>query len=330
MEGEMTGQRKLFVALFLVASLLSWGCSQNALRPESSPSRASESLKPFLGRWDLTIKTRAGERPSWLEVTEEQGQPQGLMVGFWAHASPTGKVQIEGGKIHFMPPKGVGFSNDTQFDGQLSGGELAGTATNPRGVAWQWTGRRAPALKREGVPEWGNPIRLFDGKDFNGWRFSNPRGIPDWKIENGALVKDKNSSEIITTSRFEDFKLHVEFKCGPNSNSGVYLRGRYEVQIATDSDALSPNRSMGAVYGFLTPEPPVPPRTGVWQTYDITLVGRTVTVVHDGQTVIDQREIPGITGGALDSNEGLPGPIYFQGGEEGQVAFRNIVITPAK
>jgi hypothetical protein len=87
---------------------------------------------------------------------------------------------------------------------------------------------------------------------------------------------------------------------------------------------------MGAVYGFIVPDPPLPRRSGVWETYDITFVGRTVTLVHDGQTVIDHREIPGLTGGALDSNEGEPGPIYLQGGEQGEVAFRNIVITPAK
>jgi hypothetical protein len=143
-------------------------------------------------------------------------------------------------------------------------------------------------------------------------------------------VKDGNGPDIIANSKFKDFKLHVEFECGPKSNSGVYLRGRYEVQIETDSAEEPPNRRMGGVYGFLAPTPEQPGKPGVWQTYDISLVGRTVTVVQNGQTIIDHKEIPGITGGALDSHEGLPGPIYLQGSEKGRVAFRNIVITPAE
>jgi len=328
MEVGMKGQGKLCLVLLVAALTVSWGCSNNS--PNGSSSSSSESIKPFLGRWDLTVTTPKEQRPSWIEISDEQGQPQGLMVGFWAHATPTGKIRLDDGKIEFTAPKGIGYSDGAELEGELSGDQLSGTATDANGVAWKWTGHRAPSLKRDGVPEWGKPIRLFNGKDFDGWRFSNPKGTPDWKIDHGTLVKDKNSSEIISTSKFEDFKLHVEFNPGPNSNSGVYLRGRYEVQIAADSGELPPNRSMGAVYGFLAPEPAVPPNPGKWQTYDITLVGRTLTVVHDGQTIIDHREIPGITGGALDSDEGSPGPIYFQGGEQGQVAFRNIVITPAK
>jgi len=86
----------------------------------------------------------------------------------------------------------------------------------------------------------------------------------------------------------------------------------------------------GGVYGFLAPSPELPRKPGTWQNYDITLVGRVVTVVQNGQTIIDQQEIPGITGGASDSHEGLPGPIYLQGSEDGHVAFRNITITPSK
>jgi hypothetical protein len=143
-------------------------------------------------------------------------------------------------------------------------------------------------------------------------------------------VNHGNGPDIISTSKFEDFKLHVEFECAPMSNSGVFLRGRYEVQIETDSVAEPPSHHTGGVYGFLAPTPELPRKSGEWQTFDITLLGRTVTVVQNGQTVIDHKEIPGITGGALDSHEELPGPIYLQGSEKGRVAFRNIVITPAE
>jgi len=292
---------------------------------------AQSSIEPFLGRWDLTIKTPKKELPSWIEISGEQGQPKVTMVGISEHATPLGRVQVKEGEIEFVSPKEEeGFSEDTVFKGKLVGGQLVGTATGSSGTSWQWTGRRAPSLKRTGTPKWGRPVTLFNGKDFTGWRFSDPAHAGNWKVEDGDLVNHGHGSEIITTSKFEDFKLHLEFNCGPQSNSGVYLRGRYEVQIETDSVQEPPSHHTGGVYGFLAPTPELPRKPGEWQTFDITFIGRTVTVVENGQTVIDHQEIPGITGGALDSHEGLPGPIYLQGSEQGRVAYRNIALIPAE
>jgi 3-keto-disaccharide hydrolase len=292
---------------------------------------AQSSIEPFLGRWDLTIKTPKQELPSWIDISEEQGQPKVIMVGLTDHATPLARVQMKEGQIEFVSPKGEeGFSEDMEFKGTVVGGQLVGTTTGSSGASWPWIGRRAPAMKRTGTPKWGNPIPLFNGKDFTGWRFSDPSRAGNWKVEGGDLVNHGHGSEIISTSKFEDFKLHLEFNCGPRSNSGVYLRGRYEVQIETDSVQEPPSHHTGGVYGFLAPTPELPRKPGEWQTFDITLVGRTVTIVQNGQTVIDNQEIPGITGGALDSHEELPGPIYLQGSEEGRVAFRNIVVVPAE
>jgi hypothetical protein len=252
------------------------------------------------------------------------------MIGLWGHATPTGEIQIKGGEIELAVPKDEGFPDGTKLHGRLAGGRLVGTATAPDGASWPWSGQPAPTLERKGTPKWGRPIRLFDGKDLAGWTFADPTQASIWSVDGGMLVKHGRGSEIVTTSKFRDFKLHVEFKCGPMANSGVYLRGRYEVQIETNAAQEPPNRRMGAVYGFIAPEPSFPSTPNVWQSYDITLVGRTVTVVAGGRTIIDHREIPGITGGALNTDEGSPGPIYLQGAEDGRVAFRNIVITPAE
>jgi hypothetical protein len=159
---------------------------------------------------------------------------------------------------------------------------------------------------------------------------SDPNAKAVWTVENGTLVSPTHGPEIINDQKFEDFKLHIEFNCAAQSNSGVYLRGRYEVQVEDNSTEEPPSHHTGGVYGFITPKPEMPRKPGEWQTYDITLVGRTITVVQNGTTIIDQQEIPGITGGALDSHEELPGPIYLQGSEDGHVAYRNIVVTPAK
>ncbi|MGO8788976.1 MAG: DUF1080 domain-containing protein [Terriglobia bacterium] len=304
-------------------------CLMMVLVPVSTVS-AQTSLKPFLGRWDITVKTPQKELPSWVEISEEHGQPKVVMVGVTDHATPLARVQMKDGEIDFVSPKGEeGYTEDTEFKGKVVGGQLVGTATTSSGTSWPWLGRRAPSMKRTGAPVWGKPITLFNGKDFTGWRFSDP-GNSHWKVEDGTLVNHGHGSEIITTSKFEDFKLHLEFNCGPESNSGVFLRGRYEVQIETDSVAEPPSHHTGGVYGFLDPTPELPRKPGEWRTFDITFIGRTVTIVQDGHTIIDHKEIPGITGGALDSHEGLPGPIYLQGSEKGRVAFRNIVITPAE
>ncbi len=306
------------------------GCGRKTTSPARQAASAADAVRPLVGRWDMTVTTPQGERPSWLEVSVSQGQPEGLMVGFWGNATPTGKVQVKDGEIEFAPPQNVGYSEGTTLTAKLVNGALAGTATSPQGATWRWTGERAPSLVRQGAPQWGKPVRLFNGRNLAGWKFADPSHGHVWSVVRGTLVKQGSGSELITDAKFEDFKLHVEFNCGPKSNSGVYLRGRYEVQIETDSAADPPNRRMGAIYGFIAPQPALPRTPDVWQTYDITLVGRTVTVAHDGRTVIDHQEIPGITGGALDSHEGLPGPIYLQGSEEGRVMFRDIVITPAK
>ena len=185
-------------------------------------------------------------------------------------------------------------------------------------------------LDRFGTPKWGKPVSLFNGKDLNGWTMSDPNATAKWTVENGTLVSPGHGPELITTAKFNDFKLHVEFNCAKGSNSGVYLRGRYELQIEDDPEPEGPTMRTGGIYGFIAPSPEQPRRPGEWQTYDITFLGRTVTVLQNGQMIIDKQEIPGITGGALDSHEGLPGPIYLQGSEAGHVAFRNITITPAK
>ena len=316
-----------FIAAVILTSLSAGGRSRNN---ESSGYSASESDAAFLGRWDLTLKAPDHEYPSWLQLREENGQLKAEMVGRWGNARPLPSVELSNGHLKFVSPKEEEDSKaDLVFEGTLNGKILSGTLTGPDGKTWQWTGVRAPALKRTSTPSWAAAIALFNGKDLTGWREDKPGAPPAWKVENGLLITPGNGPELINNSKFEDFKLHVEFNCGPESNSGVYLRGRYEVQLETDSITDPPERRLGSVYGFLAPSPEPARTPDKWQTYDITLIGRTVTVVLNGTTIIDNKEIPGITGGALDSHEALPGPIYLQGSEKGRVMFRSVVITPA-
>jgi len=323
-------ERILFMLVIVILSLSPGAYSQAGNPGESSSSQSDKSVEPLLGRWDLTLKAPDREYPSWLELRQEGGQLKAEMVGRWGNARPLPKVEISNGHLTFVSPKEEeDRPEDMVFEGTLVGKILSGTVNGPNGTTWKWTGLKAPLLKRSSAPKWGKPIPLFSGKDLTGWKMAGP-GTTVWKVENGDLVSPGNGPELINDSKFEDFKLHVEFNCAANSNSGVYLRGRYEVQIETDSIEEPPSHHMGGVYGFLAPTPELPRKPGEWQSFDITLLGRWITVIQNGETIIDDKEIPGITGGALDSHEELPGPIYLQGSEKGHVAYRSIVITPAE
>lgn len=290
-----------------------------------------DSVRAYLGRWDLTLKAGDREYASWIEIREDQGELKADFVGRWGNARALPKVEISNGKLTFVSPKDEeALPVDMVFEGTIAGATLSGTVNGPNDATWKWTGERAPALKPKATLTWGKPIRLFNGKDLTGWRMAGQSAAKVWTVEDGDLISPGNGPELINDSKFENFKLHVEFNCGEKSNSGVYLRGRYEVQVETDSISEPPTHHMGGVYGYLAPTPELPRKPGEWQTFDVALNGRRVTVVQNGQTVIDNKEIPGITGGALDSHEGLPGPIYLQGSEEGHVLYRSIVITPAE
>lgn len=301
--------------------------SLSAAQTAAHESKASD--KAFLGRWDLTLQSPDHSYPSWLEVSKEGAEIKARYVGRWGNARPLPKVEIAGNTITFISPKEEEDSNaDLVFEGRLAGKTLTGTVNGPDGTQWKWTAVRALALLTNGKPKWGKPVALFDGKDLSGWKARGPG--KSWTVQDGALVSPGNGPELVSNLPLKDFKLHLEFNCGKNSNSGVYLRGRYEVQIETESQAEPPSHHTGGVYGFLAPEPELPRTPDVWQTYDITLIGRRLTVVLNGTPIIKNEEIPGITGGALNSDEAAPGPLYLQGSEKGHVQFRNIIVTPAE
>jgi hypothetical protein len=252
-----------------------------------------------------------------------------------ASAHEATNVKAEGSRLTFTTSEWFGKTIPVTWEINASGGKLGGIQKRGDGVTGKLTGVQAPALHRE-VSAWGQPEPLFNGKDTTGWEalITEP-GKPvqsNWRAIGGELVNTAPGANIRTKRTFQDFKLHVEYNCPNDGNSGVYLRGRYEVQVeyepADKNDAL---HGMGSVYGFLAPSAAVPPKPGQWESYDITFVGRTVTVVRDGVTTIRDQEVPGITGGALDSNEGQPGPIYIQGDHTGGMKYRNITITlPAR
>jgi hypothetical protein len=288
---------------------------------------ASDAL---LGRWDIVVQRGAQTSPSWLEVERSGGATLvGTFVGSGGSARPIAKIEFTDGTFRFaIPPQWESNPNDIKFEGRLEGERITGSTTMGDGQKVTWSGTRAPSLRRAGPPAWGQPIKLLNGKSLDGWQPVGGRNN-QWSAVGPVLQNANSGANLVTVQKFEDFKLHLEFRVPSGSNSGVYLRGRYELQI-DDAAGLEPSsHHLGGVYGFIAPSENVARAPGEWQTMDITLVGRMLTYELNGTTIICNREIPGITGGAIDGAEADAGPLLLQG-DHGPVDFRNIVITPAK
>jgi hypothetical protein len=295
-----------------------------------SRAAAQQPVKPTLvGRWDITVNTPAGGYPSWLEV-EWSGDRilVGRFVGRVGNARPISRIEFARDTLRFsVPPQWEPGDNDLQFEAAMEDDRLSGWMTDPTGNRFAWNARRASPLRRGATPRWARPITLFNGVDLSGWEPIG--GSSEWKVVDRVLTNTKAGANLRTRDSFTDFKLHVEFRYPPSGNSGIYLRGRYEVQVEDTPGEEPTIEGLGSIYGFLTPSEKAARQPGEWQSYDITLVGRLVTVVLNGRRVICEQAIPGITGGALDSDEQAPGPIFLQG-DHGPIEYRNIVLTPAR
>lgn len=321
------------VILFLIVFTLAGFIHGQAQRVESDSE--------LIGRWDLTITMEEDQLknlgifrhglmasdgfPGWLEVKLSGFSTLvGYYVGYEGSARPIAEVHYdpEKDKYHFtIPPQWMDIE-EIYFEFSLKDDKLSGIKVLD-GNKLTFTGVRAPSLERTQPPVWGSPVNLLT-ENMDRWI------IPEnnkFQMIDGVLVNSEKGGNLITTRKFDDFKLSIEFRYPEGSNSGIYLRGRHELQIE-DSRGRADDVSIGGIYGFIAPAVNAAKGPGEWQTYEVTLVGRHVTVVLNGIEVISNRPIPGITGGSLDSREGEPGPIMIQG-DHGPVEFRKFVITPS-
>ena len=297
--------------IFVLAALVSCASNETHEMEQGFDAR-------MLGRWDVTV---GGEDsyPLWLELTQDSDTLGGRLQPRGGHALAFERVEASAGTLSMT----VG---ETSYEGVFDGDTCSGTGSQGE-TSFEWTAVRAPVLAAPDNPTWGEPIKLFNGEDLTGW-VPLPGGENQWRAEGGVLVNEESGANLRTERTYGDFKLHIEVNVPEHSNSGIYLRGRHEIQVQDDHGKEPHSQNMGGVYGQVTPtsNPALP--AGEWQSFDITLLGRWVTVELNGETIIDHQEIPGITGGALDANEGEPGPFYLQG-DHGRILYRNIVLTPA-
>ena len=284
----------------------------------------------ILGRWDLTVQGPDGPYPSWVQVQlRKEIELQGRFVGQFGSVRNITTISYSDSTLIFeVPIQYEKNKSDLRFEGKLVGDKLEGTTLDAAGKTLSWTGVRAPAFGPGQQVNWGAPVQLFNGRDLSGWKPRSAAKPGCWGVTDGTLISTPPCVDLVSDRTFGDAKLHLEFMYPAKSNSGVYLRGRYEVQIQDDAGKALDALRMGGVYGFIRPYTDAAGRPGEWQTYDITLSGPRVTIALNGKTIVDNEVITGITGGALDSAEGTPGPLMLQG-DHGKVSFKKITLTEA-
>ncbi|MHC4993618.1 MAG: 3-keto-disaccharide hydrolase [Planctomycetota bacterium] len=317
----------------------------------SAPAYAQGGKNPFLGAWDLTLPNgKAG----WLNVTQEKGYLDAQILWGGGSVVPVSSVYVDGDTLvvtrtRDVPRKEGNKTVRTQqftetITAKRTGAGLALTqhVPNRNGKGAQknaLTGKRNPKLpKRPNLSKvkYGKPVKLFNGKNLNGWELLEKDQPNGWSAKNGILDNNPVQHEgqpkiryanLRTVDEFEDFRLTLEARVPEGGNSGVYLRGVYEIQVFDSYGRERDSHHMGALYSRITPAVAAEKPAGQWQTMEMILVDRHITVVLNGKTVIDNQPALGCTGGALWSDTTKPGPIYLQG-DHAAIEYRNMVLTP--
>ncbi len=290
----------------------------------------------FNGRWDITAQTKPRPRAWWLELTGVgTASPSGRFVSaYGGDMNKIDEIGVVDGELRFRcinprldPAKAAQVPT---YRARLVDGKLEGALTpSGRTAGTPFTGVRAPVIADKDDGSWveDKPIQLFNGKDLSGWKALIPEVELKWSVADGILRNAPPTSDIISDRKFWNFKLHTEFRIVARSNSGIGLRGRYEIQIQEDYGKPPNSHGAGALYSRIAPRVNASKPAGEWQSYDIRLVGRTLTVVHNGVTVLDKVEIEGLTAIANNADEAEPGPFIVQG-DHSYVEIKNFVVTP--
>jgi hypothetical protein len=309
---------------------------------------APPQQNPYLGRWNLTGTGDAASYVYWLEVTQ---QPDGTLTGMFLNrvGNPVrlGIVAIENGELLFRAGS-VDRPSGPEYRAKIENGKLVGrhslqsgrgrrggadpAAPPPPERIVNWVGVRPPVwpeANANGRHTYGQPVALIDGVSFDAWGVQNANRPLGWSVEDGAITNVSGANNLVSKATFGDFKIEAEYKLAEGSNSGIYIRGRYELQILDDAANSGGRADLGhmAIYGRTAPRVKASKPAGEWQTMEAIVVANRVTVTLNGQRVHDNQVIEGITGGALDNNELAPGPILVQG-DHRPVWIRKMVVTP--
>jgi hypothetical protein len=288
--------------------------------------------KDFEGKWNLTVDNEARGRAWWLEVTGvRKGPLGGSFVGApGGQVDKIEKMEFQGQELHWYFEKGPAANKrKLHYSATVNNGVLAGKVMENGNVIATFRGKRAPEIRDVDDERWqrGKAVELFNGKDVANWTPRFPGRPMQWSVENGLLVNEPKASDIQTKEEFWNFELVAEYRYGKGSNSGIALRGRYEVQIE-DSHGRAPDvHSHGALYSRVAPKVDAANPPGEWQRMEVRLVGRYLTVKLNGKLIHDKTFVEGPTAMGFRPDEEMPGPLAIQG-DHGIVEFRKLTLTP--
>ena len=285
--------------------------------------------KAFLGRWNLTGTGADSNAVFWLEVKEEAGQLSGMVLNRGGSPVKLPAIEVKGDELVFTTAAPEGKTGQT-FRAKSKGNGLEGSTTTTEGRTLAFIGARPPAwpaANANGKHTFGKPVELFDGKSLDTWGLQIASRPSGWSIVDGAMTNEKGANNLVSKQTFKDFKINAEYKIEPGSNSGIYLRGRYELQVLDDFGKAPESHGHMAIYAWVAPSVNATKPASEWQVMEAVIVGNKVSVTLNGQKVHDNATIQAITGGALDANETQPGPIMLQG-DHGKVWYRKVTITP--
>ena len=311
-------------------------------------------ISEFIGQWTLDIE---GGLVGWLEVRQEDRYLDGDLLWIAGSVLPVSDIFFADNR-YLLVTNSNPVVRKRDADGKpvrtqiltdwleitKDGDKISGVHLSPHrnglGVdSTTFSGTKLPPVPP--APDlsqlkFGDPIELFNGKDLTGWKLIDESLKNGFSVVDGILTNDPEQVEgqphivygnLRTEQVFEDFNLKLEVNVPPGSNSGVYLRGMYEIQVLDSYKHPLDSHNMGAVYSRITPSTSAEKPSGEWQSLDITLCDRHITVILNGTTIIDNQPVFGPTGGAIISDVFSPGPIFLQG-DHGKVSYRNIILTP--
>lgn len=314
-----------------------------------SQNEAEKKSNEFLGMWTLEINDGA---VGWLHVFETDGYLDGELLWRGGSVVPVGNIYLVDDKslvatMVYDVTKGPDRKHTLNFklEARKVNKDLVGHMTAPprNGQMGEeiipFKGSMLPPMNEPPALsnlKFGKPIQLFNGKNIDGWKMVNPESKNGFSVVKGELINNPvhaNEDDhgwfgnLRTVQEFKDFNLKLEVNVPEGSNSGIYLKGMYEVQVNDSYGKELDSHHMGALYSRITPLKSAEKPAGEWQRFDITLCKRHVTVVLNGMKIIDNQPIYGPTGGAIIADVFAPGPIYLQG-DHGKIKYRNIVLTP--
>jgi hypothetical protein len=344
--------KDVFKLLLILLLMVSYSCQEKKVGDEDMIKE--NNILQYLGQWTLDID---GGTVGWLEVRQEDGYLDGSLMWIGGSVSPVSYMYIAGNVLYVgRTTRRAVRERDadgnevrsqmvpTWIAAESNGEKIAGYYLRPNrdGIGVDSTSFAGTKLPDVGpAPDlsalkFGDPITLFNGMDLTGWSLVEPDKTNGWSVVDGALINNPVQKEgepniqygnIRTEQEFEDFNIQLEVNVPAHSNSGVYLRGRHEIQVVDSYGSEPGGMNMGALYTRLTPSVAAEKPGGSWQTMDITLCERHVTVILNGIKIIDNQPVYGPTGGALTSDVFAAGPIYLQG-DHGTVKYRNIILKP--